>query len=239
MKVAIIQSCYLPWRGYFDFIDDVDLFVVYDDIQYTRRDWRNRNWIKTANGRQWLTVPVRYAARGQLIRDTGIDDEQPWRAQHARALQLAYARAPHFAARRASLLAQLERPFATLSELNLSLIQWVMTELTITTPIRRSEDLAPQGRRTDRLIDVLRKVGATSYVSGPTADAYLEAEKFAAAGIGLEYKEYDYPEYPQLWGSFEPHVSVLDLLFNCGPDSRRWLKSRSPNRVVVPPRGRM
>jgi len=239
MRVAIIQSCYLPWRGYFDFIDDVDLFVVYDDVQYSRGSWRNRNRIKTANGSHWLTVPVRHAPRGQLIHDIRIDDGQPWRAHHARALQLAYARAPHFATYRDPLLARLTQPFATISELNLTLLEWVMAELAIATPIRCSEEVAAQGRSTDRLIDVLRKVGATSYVSGPTADAYLEAEKFAAAGIGLEYKEYDYPEYPQLWGSFEPHVSVLDLLFNCGPDSRRWLKSRSPNRVVVPPRGRM
>lgn len=235
MKVAIIQSCYLPWRGYFDFIDDVDLFVVYDDIQFTRRDWRNRNQIKTATGRQWLTVPVRYGPRGQLIRDTLVDDAQPWPAHHARALQLSYARAPHYAAYRDPLLALLDQPFATISQLNVALIEWVMSQLAITTPLRRSEELVPQGRRTERLIDVLRKVGATAYVSGPTASAYLEVDQFAAAGIGLEYKAYDYPEYPQLWGAFEPHVSILDLLFNCGAESRQWLKSRSPNEVVLAP----
>lgn len=234
MKVGIIQSSYIPWRGYFDFIDEVDLFVFLEDVQYSKGSWRNRNRIKTQNGLLWLTVPV-HAKHGKIqIRDVRIDNSKKWVHQHARTLEENYARAPYFRDYYIGFLNQLNTGFKNLSTLNIAITQWLMQQLEIHTPTMISSELDPEGKATDRLLDILVKLGADCYVSGPSAKNYLEESKFRKKGIRLEYKSYDYPDYPQLWGNFVSNVTVLDLLFNMGPDSRRFLKSRSPNEVAVP-----
>lgn len=237
MRVGVIQSCYLPWRGFFDFVASVDKFIFLDDIQYTRRDWRNRNQLKTKNGLVWISVPVKYGARGtQAIDQTQVDYSgvEDWRVRHLNLLQQHYANAPHYAAARSLLEAAFAFQDRTISELNIRLVRSVCDYLGIRTELAESRALHAEGAKTDRLIDILRKVGATRYLSGASADAYLDKPAFAANGIALEYKSYDYPAYPQLWGEFAGAVSILDLIANCGPASSGFVSSQSPDRIIVP-----
>jgi hypothetical protein len=223
MKAGIIQSNYLPWRGYFDFIRSVDVFVIYDDVQFTRRDWRTRNLLKTPQGLRWLSVPVRYAERGQLICDTEIDYSRDWRGEHLDLIRLHLRKAPFLG----DVLALLEPPFAarhrTISELNVALLTTICDYLGIRTPLRRSSEFGATGAKTERLIQILSAMRATEYLSGPSARGYLDESQFDAAGIRLHYKQYDYPSYPQLWGPFEGGVSIVDTIANCGSDARRLL----------------
>ncbi len=232
MRVGIIQSNYVPWRGYFDFIDDCDVFILFDDVQYTDRDWRNRNRLKTPKGPAWITVSLQSGARDRLVQDVTIDWETDWSARHLNMLRQNYRAAPH----QASIVEEISEIFARkparLSELNRALIVWANARLGITTPLIDAASLPGRGRRTERLISLVEAVGGTRYLSGPAAESYLEPEAFRSAGIGLEYKSYDYEPYPQLWGEFEGAVSVLDLLANTGPDARRFLKSRTANRII-------
>ncbi len=216
--VAVLQSAYLPWKGYFDLIHDVDLLVFYDDVQYTRQDWRNRNRIKTPHGLRWLTIPV-----GTSLARRICDVELPagdWQSRHWQALRSAYGGAPHFGRYR-ELLAHLycERRWETLSQLNQHLVGTIARELLgIRTQIVDSRDYAAAGRKQDRLLDLLDEVGASVYVSGPAGRRYLEPDRFTARGIELRWKSYEgYPEYPQLHGPFVHEVTVLDLLFQVGP----------------------
>jgi hypothetical protein len=232
MKVSIIQSNYIPWRGYFDFIDDMDLTVFYDDVQYTKNDWRNRNKLKTVNGAEWITVPVHKLSLSQLIQETPID-YRGWEKKHIKSIIQWYAKAHFFKDYSEELFAILEVKYATISELNITLCHWIMQKLEIDTPARMSSEFILHGSKTERLIDLLKQIGAVTYVSGPAGKGYLDERLFREAGIGLEYKSYDYPAYPQLWGEFISEVTVLDLLFNTGPEARNYLKSRSPNQLAV------
>lgn len=225
MKVGTIQSNFLPWRGYFDFIREVDLFIVHDDLQYTKGDWRNRNKIKTPRGAEWITVPVRYHQTSQLIEETAVDYEAPWARKMLNRIQESYRRAPHFEPYFSELNNLLTEAAVSISDLNLRLIHWVCRQLKIDTPITMSRVYHPQGTKTERLIDLLTKVKATAYLSGPAAKAYIVPEMFEKAGIRLEYKIYNYPEYEQLYPPFDPAVSVIDLLFMAGKDAPRYLDS--------------
>lgn len=232
-KVGIIQSSYLPWRGYFDFINEVDLFIMYDDVQYSKGEWRNRNLIKTNQGLKWITVPVHFDI-SKTIDQTEIDYSQKWLKRHLVSFEANYRRAPFYELYINSLSEILNERYKTISKLNIKLINWICRELGIKTPILMSRDLQLEGSKTDRLIDALKKVGASSYLSGPKAKDYLEEDKFAYNSIGLEYKVYDYPEYPQFHGEFAGNVSIIDLLFHCGPDSKNYIQSLSPNEVIIP-----
>ena len=231
-RVAIVQSNFLPWRGYFDMIDDVDVFVVLDDVQYTRRDWRNRNQIKTRDGLKWITVPVLDEYQSSLIRDVRIASDGRWREKQLGLIEHSYRKAAHFAGQFEEFRALLSADHLHLNDLNIALMQWAAKKLAITTRIVRSSELPSSGTKTARLIELLKGVNATSYLSGPSAEAYIEVPLFAAERISLAYKAYDYGPYAQLWGSFEGAVSVLDLLFNTGAEARSHLKSRAPHRVV-------
>jgi hypothetical protein len=227
----MIQSNYIPWRGYFDFVDDCDLFVYYDDVRYTHRDWRNRNRIKTDQGPMWLSVPVLHDQR-TLIQDARIDYSTRWWDKHIRSLTLAYKKAPHFGRYAEGFFQILQARPATISELNVRACGWIMSQLGIRTRTCMSREFGIVGDKAERPLRIAQHLAATSYLSGPTAKPYTDPQKFRAAGIGLEFKIYDYPEYPQLHGAFEPNVTVLDLLFNCGPDARRFLKSlTAPERA--------
>lgn len=234
MRVGIIQSSFIPWRGYFDFIASVDAFVFYDDIQYTRRDWRNRNRIKTPKGWEWLSVPVHFSRTiGQTILETRIDTGQDWPAHHLGRWGSHYRTAPHLEAVRDIYEKVLSEQPETISALNIGFIKAICRYLDITTPLVLSTELGATGCKTDRLIGMLTRLGADRYLSGPAADAYLDKTAFSRAGIQLEYKSYDYPPYPQLWGPFEAQVSILDLIANCGPAARDFLRSRREDEVIV------
>lgn len=225
-RVAILQSNYIPWKGYFDLIREVDEFILYDDMQYTRRDWRNRNKIKTPRGLEWLTVPVKVKGRYfQTIRETELDGST-WAIDHWKALTSNYGRAPYFSMLAAELEPlYLERRYTHLTQLNRALIAWVCSKLGITTVITDSAAYQLVEGKTERLLDICRQAGASEYISGPAAAEYLETTLFDAAGIGVKFFDYaGYPPYAQLWGEFEHGVTVLDLLFNCGPDAPGYLR---------------
>ena len=233
MKVGVIQSCFIPWRGYFDFIRSVDLFVFYDDVQYSKNGWRNRNRIKTAGGSRWITVPVRHRSLSQLICDTRIDDRKDWRESHMRLWEESYSAAPYYGDA-LELLGDMGRETAsTISELNIGLTRKIATYLEIGTRTMLSSELGLSGVKTGRLIELLTRVGAKCYLSGPSADGYLDKNVFREAGIGLEFKTYDYGPYSQQWGSFDGAVTVLDLIANCGPEAVGHLRSRTPDVAVI------
>ncbi len=230
MKVGMIQSCYMPWRGYFDFIDDVDVFVIYDDVQYTRKDWRNRNRIKTADGTRWVTVPVHFSHNDKItIEEAKIDYGQAWQRKHTGTILQAYRSAPYFKDYAEPLFAHLNAGYETISQLNVALIAWCMERLGIEVPLRHSCEFAGAGDRNERILSILGELGCSEYLVGPAARSYIDEGAYRHAGIALSYKSYDYKPYPQLHGDFDGSVSVIDLLFNCGPTAREYLKSRTAN----------
>lgn len=223
-KVAIIQSSYIPWKGYFDIIHDVDEFIFLDDVQFTTRDWRSRNRIKAADGVHWLTVPAG-GSRNRLICDVMLPDPG-WQEKHWKTLCHSYARAAFFR-QYASFFEELYlgQRWTSLSEMNQAMTQRIARELLgIHTVFTDARTYPAQGAKLDRILDLLRLSGAASYLSGPLAANYLESSRFEASGIALELKDYsDYPEYAQLHPPFEHTVSVLDLIFNTGPHAPEYI----------------
>lgn len=225
-KVAILQSNYIPWKGYFDMIAAVDEFILYDDMQYTRRDWRNRNQIKTPQGVQWLTVPVLVKGKyHQKICETEIDGAD-WVAAHWKALVQNYRRAPHFMEISAWLEPiYFEQTFSRLSLLNRHLIEAICSYLAIRTVVTSSLDYTLLDGKSERLADLCVQAGGTEYISGPAARDYVDEKIFSDLGVKLSWFDYTgYSVYPQLWGDFTHGVTILDLLFNCGKDSPRYMR---------------
>jgi hypothetical protein len=218
-SIAIIQSNYIPWKGYFDLMARADVLVIYDEVQYTKNDWRNRNIIKTPNGPQWLTIPVRQRSLSQRIFETEVTDPK-WVVKHLRTMQMNYAKAPFFKEVfpvLESVYERLDTPF--LSEINLQLLLTVRDMLGISTEIIDSRNLNMEGDRSGRLVDAVLKLGGTEYISGAAAKDYLDVELFNSNGVSVSWMDYsNYPEYPQLFPPFVHKVSVVDLLFNAGAD---------------------
>ncbi|MBT2558733.1 WbqC family protein [Hymenobacter sp. ISL-91] len=226
-KIAILQSNYIPWKGYFDLINSVDEFIFYDDMQYTNRDWRNRNKIKTVHGTDWLTIPVRQYKRAQTISETEVVDAK-WAVKHWRTLAQTYAHAPHFKHYKDELEAIYQTPdFINLSQINSTFIRAICGWLGITTKLSRSTDYTLGQGKTERLVQLVQDAGGTDYLSGPAAHDYLDTALFEQAGIGLHWMDYNgYAEYRQLGpAKFEHGVTVLDLLFNMGPDAPQYMKT--------------
>lgn len=229
-KVAIVQSNYIPWKGYFDMIAAVDEFILYDDMQYTRRDWRNRNKIKTAQGVQWLTIPVKVKGNyQQTIRETEIAESQ-WAQHHWKALVQNYRPAPFF-----SEIADwleplyLGAPPSHLSQINRRFIEAICVYLGVKTTISNSWDYPLTEGKTVRLADLCVSAGGDEYISGPAAKDYIEEAVFSERGIKLTWFNYSgYPIYSQLWSDFNHGVSILDLLFNCGKDAHRYMRYPRP-----------
>jgi hypothetical protein len=215
-RVAIVQSNYVPWKGYFDLIASVDTFVLYDDVQYTKNDWRNRNKIKTPNGVQWLTIPVSQGI-DQRICDVRVTDQR-WPVKHWKAIKANYARATHFKFHEDELAAAYEAAgLDTLSEVNAHFVNTFCRILGIETAVKSVVDFVVHGDRNERLVDICVKLGADTYISGPAARSYLDEAAFAKAGIAVEWFDYSgYASYPQLWGDFEHGVSIIDTILNCG-----------------------
>lgn len=227
MNCVILQPSYVPWRGYFDLVHRADVFVFYDDVQYDKHGWRNRNRVKTPQGTQWLTIPVRAAGNvesGLRILDVKTNPAARWAKKHAQTLKQAYARAPRFA-EVAPLVDEIyaESP-ERLCDFTIASTVRLARALGIThTRFVRSSELGVAGERTERLVDIVRGVGATRYISGPSAQAYLEPARFDAAGLALEYIEYDYPEYPQLHPPYDAAVSIWDTLFMLGDEASDYI----------------
>ena len=227
-KIAILQSDYIPWKGYFDIINSVDEFILYDDMQYTRRDWRNRNQIKTANGMLWLTIPVDTKGKYfQKINETKVSGHK-WAREHMRSIQLAYAHAPFFERYRETLeeLYRKAEEMDYLTQINRMFIEAVCREIGIQTKITLSSDYELAEGKTERLAELVKSAGGDWYLSGPAAKDYIEDEVFEKAGVTLAYMSYEgYPEYPQLHGAYTHNVSILDLLFMTGPQAPEYMLS--------------
>lgn len=217
-RVAISQSNYIPWKGYFDLIHDVDLFVFYDDVQFTVRDWRNRNIVKTPNGLLWLTIPVG-SDRNRLVNEVAIVDHR-WQAAHWKTISQYYKKAKYFDCYKEFFEEiYLDHRWGNLSRLNQHLIERISRQcLQINTKFANSTEFAKRGEKQDAILSLLDSIGASSYISGPAAKNYIEPESFRARGIYLEWKDYSgYPPYPQFYKPFRHEVSILDLLFHTGP----------------------
>jgi hypothetical protein len=229
LNCVILQPSYIPWRGFFHQVQKADLFIFYDDVQYDKRGWRNRNRIKTAQGSQWLTIPV--YARGAQVQNIPINQvhvtwDEPWNEKHWKTIRSAYHKAPFFN-RYAPLFEEmyLKHP-DLLADFTIEFTIRLARELgNQHTRFMRSSELGITGKKTERLINLLKSVGASHYISGPSARDYIETNLFEEAGISLEYMEYDYPEYAQLYPPFDPFVSVIDLLFMVGPEAPNLIYS--------------
>jgi WbqC-like protein family len=228
MKIAISQPTYIPWLGYLELMDHVDLFVFLDNVQFVKQSWQNRNRIKTPAGLQWLTVPVVYRGRfGQRICDVEIRDAS-FVQQHLRAIELNYRRAAFFDRYfpELSIVMQAFERGGLLVEFNLALITWLQKVLGITTPVKRASCLPLEGRRTELLAKICRFFNAEIYLSPRGSADYLldELSFFQEAQIEVKFQNYAHPEYLQCFPPFCGQASVLDLIFNEGPQSMNVIR---------------
>lgn len=226
-RVAIVQSNYIPWKGYFDLINAADEFILFDDMQYTRRDWRNRNKIKTANGLIWLTIPIKVKGRyDQKTKDTVISDPS-WKYKHWSSIVHNYSKAKYFKSYKGlfeELYLGMEENF--LSQINYRFLTVICEIMGINTKFSWSMGYSLVKGRTKKLISLCEQAQATEYITGPTAKGYIDEELFTKKGITLQYMDYSgYPEYKQLFPPFEHHVSIIDLIFDEGPNATRYMKT--------------
>jgi hypothetical protein len=222
-KIAILQPNYIPWKGVFDLISQVDVFVFYDDVQYTAKDWRSRNRIRTTQGERWLTVPVlSKGLRDQRICDAVIDVRSNWQTKHYKALKANYQKARHFKEYEYLLeKIYLANTWTKISELNIFATKLLAETLGIQVEWHRSSELGQSGSKNgERAINLCQTLGCDYFVNGPSARAFMDAALFLKSGIELDYISYSYPEYEQLHRPFVHEVTVLDVIFNCGPDAR-------------------
>ncbi len=225
-KVAILQSNYIPWKGYFDLIASVDTFVIYDEVQYTKQDWRNRNRIKTLNGVKWLSVPVTVnGLYSQRVCDTLVAKTN-WGHTHWAKLEASYCKAKYF-----DLISSWLKPLylaskdTNLSDLNLRFIKSICEFLEINTEILDSRSVGKPGGKSERLVNICKELGAENYISGPAAKAYLDEQLFITNGVSVSWFDYSgYKEYPQLFSPFDHNVTVLDLLFSVGEEAGEFLR---------------
>ncbi len=223
--LVVLQSSYIPWKGYFDLMNMADEFIIFDDAQFTKNDWRNRNRIKTPTGVNWLTIPIRHRF-GQKISETVVSDPR-WRMKHWKTISQNYVRASYFVEYKEKVEElYLGAEQENLSEINHRFLKSIAEMLGIALEISWSHQYRIEGGKTDRLVNLCRQARATKYLSGPTARGYIDPSAFEKAGIQLEYFDYSgYPEYPQIYEPFDHYVSVLDLIFNVGPEATRYMKS--------------
>jgi len=226
LKVAVLQSNYLPWRGYFDIVNDVDVFVFYDEVQYTARDWRNRNRLYSKQGlTPWLTVPCRHRTN-QVINEVLINNDLNWAYEHWETIRHTYARAPFFTKYKSFFeCIYLMRKWERLSELNQHIIKLIASDLLgITTQFANSNEYNSFGNKSEKLLSLLRSIGCNEYTSGPAAKDYLDETAFVQEGIKVIWKDYaGYPEYNQTRLPFENNVSIIDLLMNTGDDAPYYI----------------
>lgn len=227
MTCVILQPSYIPWRGFFHQIHKADVFVFYDDAQYDRHGWRNRNRIKTPRGAQWLSIPLRSVGpewKQVRICDMQISQETKWNRIHFETLRHNYSKAPFYKRYESLLRSWYENEPEKLADFTIDTTIQLARELgSQHTRFIRSSTLGCSGTKTDRLLQILERVEAKTYISGPSAKDYLDVEKLNARGVTVEWMDYEYPEYPQLYPPFDPHVSVLDLLLMTGAEAGRYI----------------
>jgi WbqC-like protein family len=228
MTVVVLQPGYLPWLGFFDQMRRADVFVYYDDVQYDTHGWRNRNRIKTQHGPLWLTVPVRHSGLSKpRILDVAIDARTSWAKKHVASIRQAYASARFAKQYVPDLEEVLTGPWDRIVDLNLAVAGLLAGWLGVRPRVERASALGIGGGQTERLVNICRHFGATRYLSGSAAREYLEVGLFESNGIAVEWQEFTHPVYPQLHGEFVPYMSTIDLLLNCGDESRAVLEGAS------------
>lgn len=221
LTLVVLQPGYLPWLGFFDQMRRADLFVYYDDVQYDKNGWRNRNRVKSSKGEpHWLTVPVRVGSLEQRINETEIDNRQPWARKHTGTVRQFYAKAPHLK----RYLPELEellagRRWESLLELDEAVVGLLCRWMGLERPTLRASELKIEGERSERLLNMCRRLGARRYLSGSAARSYLDVSLFEREGVEVVWQDYSHPIYPQQHGEFVPFLSALDLLLNCGDES--------------------
>jgi hypothetical protein len=226
-KIAIVQSNYIPWKGYFDIINMVDEFILYDDVQYTRRDWRNRNKIKTSLGTKWITIPVEVKGKFfQKIKDTKVSDKN-WGKNHWKTIYNNYSKARYFNEYR-ELFEELylNSDEKYLSIINYKFICFINKIIGNKTKISFSSDYELINGKMEKILHLCKCAGASEYISGPMAKNYIDEYSFKKENITLTWMDYsDYREYNQLYPPFTHYVSIIDLIFNEGPDFKKYMKS--------------
>ena len=240
MIVAAHQPHYLPWLGYLDKLAKADLFVVMDDLQFEAQNFQNRQRLRLPDGPAWLTVPLVHGAQSERLLDKQIDNSAPprhhWQHRHWKTIETNYGRARFFERYAEPLHAVYTRPWASLVELDLRLLELAREWLGIATPVVRSSQLGLTGTKTDRLIDLCRKTGARAYLSGSGGSTgYLDVEQMGRNGIGVIWQAFEHPVHPQRYDrGFDSHLGFLDLVLNCGPQARDVLFAHShPLRVAA------
>jgi hypothetical protein len=217
--VAVLQPGYLPWLGFFDQLRRSDIFIYYDDVQYDKGGWRNRNRVKSSHGPVWLTVPVRHAGGVQSVNAVRIDERRPWRRKHIDTIAQLYAHAPYIDRYLPPLSDMLLKDWEFVADLDIAVGGLFLEWLGLRRIIHRSSELGIDGERNERLLNICRHFGADRYISGNAAQSYLDVPLFEANGIAVEWQNYRHPEYAQLHGPFEPYLSTLDLVLNVGEAS--------------------
>ncbi len=229
MIVSIHQPAYLPWLGYFDKIARADLFIWLDNVQFQKNSFQNRNKILTKDGPSWLTVPVRTS--GVLyetpLKDAEIDNSRNWRAKHVSSIRMNYNKAMRFSDCFPALAGFYEREWQTLDRLCWEMLDYFNTLLGVTTPIRRASDMSADGSKSDLVLDLCKKAGATTYLSGALGRDYLDLPSFAAAGIAVEFQDYKHPPYRQAYPGFVPNLAVIDLIMNEERPERFFSRNRA------------
>ncbi|MGO5427622.1 WbqC family protein [Fusobacterium mortiferum] len=233
-KIAILQSNYIPWKGVFDMMNKVDVFVFFEDVDFTKRDWRTRNKIKTPEGEVWLSIPVKKSSRGTKIYEIEISQETNWQEKHYQTIVQYYKKAKFFSEYKWLLdKIYLEKKWENLSEFNIYVNTLIARELGIKTEFINSKDLETNGTKDDKLIEIIKKLDGDFYLSGPAAKDYIVNEKFKKEKIELAYIEYKYPEYTQLYGEFNHYITILDVLFNCGKEAPKYIFTGNIEKVQI------
>jgi hypothetical protein len=231
-KIAIVQSNYIPWKGFFDIVNDVDAFVFLDSVQMTKRDWRTRNKVKTPNGTEWLTVPFS-GGRNQLIYEVEIV-QNDWQKKHLKSLQNNYFRATYFKEYQFLLDWLYSTPHKNLSEFNIQTTKMICEILGIDTIFYTSMEIGAEGTKDERIINICKALDADTYLTGPTARDYIDERNFEEADITLLFKDYsNYPAYTQLFPPFDHAVSILDVLFNCGAEAPYYIWGWRKDKLVA------
>ena len=224
LTLCVLQPGYLPWLGFFDQMRRCDIFICYDDVQYDKHGWRNRNRIKSPKGPHWLTVPVRHKGLGwPKIKEIEIDNQTGWARKHVGTIRQFYAEAPYVNQYLPMLEELLMKPWVLLVDLDLAVIEMMSGWLGLKGRVVRSSSLGIEGAQSERLYKLCKHFGVNRYLSGDSARNYLDLDLFERNNVSVIWQQYQHPVYPQQHGEFVPYLSALDLVLNCGPESGRIL----------------
>ena len=236
MILTAHQPCYLPWLGLFHKIAQADRYISFNQVQYQAKDWNNRNRIKTSQGPAWLSVPV--LRKGRLdssFENILINNNVNWGRKHWNSLKLNYSKAPHFKKYADYFEDVFSRDWVLLSSLNESMLQWFLDTLSLNIKVESAGDFNFAGQKNDLVLDMCKKMGATTYIFGSKGKEYADVNAFKNNDINVIFDQYNHPEYPQKYGGFTSHLSIVDLLFNCGEDSLEILMSGNHGRTTLAP----